>query len=179
VGKRGPCGLQVAYELGWSESVRAEQVFAPLHPPRCILVEDGSVFSPPEHPLGSVPVSQLLPAISVAAMPLHCEDTCPGSPLVRLVNAGGEEGRDGLSWLHRPQTLVRKEGSEWENGSRIPPSLCSPRPLQKTSLLISEMLDKLAVIMGTEGELEVRGWQEGLGSSTKKGELFLMQYTDI
>lgn len=61
---------------------------------------DGSVFSPPEHPPGSAPVSQLLPAISVAAMPLHCEDTCPGSPLVRLVNTGSEEGRDGLSWLH-------------------------------------------------------------------------------
>lgn len=61
---------------------------------------DRSVFSLPKHPLGSVSVSQLLPAISVAAMPLHCEDTCPGSVLVRLANTGGEEGRDGLSWLH-------------------------------------------------------------------------------
>lgn len=78
---------------------------------------DDSVFSPPKHPLGSVPVSQLLPAIPVAAMPLHCEDTHPGSLLVRLVNTGGEEGRDGSSWLHWPQTLVRKEGSDWENGS--------------------------------------------------------------
>lgn len=49
---------------------------------------------------GSLPVFQLLPEISVAAMPLHCEDTCPGSLLVSLVNTGGEEGRDGSSWLH-------------------------------------------------------------------------------
>lgn len=61
---------------------------------------DGSVFFPPEHPPGSVPVSQLLLAISAAAMPLHCEDMCPGSLLVPLVNTGGEEGRGGSSWLH-------------------------------------------------------------------------------
>lgn len=61
---------------------------------------DASVFSPPEYLPGSLPVSQLLTAISAAAMPLHCEDTCPGSLLVLLVNTGGEEGRDGSSWLH-------------------------------------------------------------------------------
>lgn len=74
-------------------------------------------FPFPNHPPGSVPVSKLLPGISVAAMPLHCEDTRPGSLLVQLVKTGGEEGRDGSSWLHCPQTLARKEGSEWENGS--------------------------------------------------------------
>lgn len=77
---------------------------------------------------GSLPVFQPLPAISMAAMPLHCEDACPGSLLVPLMNTGGEEGRDSLSWLHWPPTLVRKEGSEWENGSCILPSLCSPYP---------------------------------------------------
>lgn len=113
-------------ELAWRESVTAEWV---LRTSACLAVSlwDG-VSSPPQSPWGYVPVSQLLPAISVAAMPLHCEDACPGSLLVQLVNTGGEEGRDGSSWLHWPLTLARKEGSEWENGSCIPPSLCSPYP---------------------------------------------------
>lgn len=37
---------------------------------------------------------------SLAAMPLHCEDMGPGWLLVPIVNTGGEEGRDGSSWLH-------------------------------------------------------------------------------
>lgn len=61
-------------------------------------------------------------------------------------------------------------------------SLIPPPPPQKktkpTFLLISEVLNKLALIMKTGGT-GGKGWQEGLGSSTKKGELFLMQYTDI
>lgn len=71
-----------------------------LLPPFSVSLWDGGVFSSPKHPLGSVPISQLVPVNSVAAAPLHCDDTCPGSPLVLLVNTGGEEGRDGLSWLH-------------------------------------------------------------------------------
>lgn len=55
----------------------------------------------------------------------------------------------------------------------------SPPLPRKIITLISKTLEKLALIMEREGELEVRGWQEGLRSSTKKGELFLMQYTDI
>lgn len=63
-------------------------------PSGCLAVSlwDG-VSSPPQYP-------QLLPAISVAAMPLHCEDMGPGWLLVPIVNTGGEEGRDGSSWLH-------------------------------------------------------------------------------
>lgn len=47
------------------------------------------------------------------------------------------------------------------------------------SLLISEARDKLALSTEREGELEEKGFQEGLESSTEEGELFLMQYTDI
>lgn len=36
------------------------------------------VSSPPQCPWGCVPVSQLLLAISAAAMPLHCEDAVQG-----------------------------------------------------------------------------------------------------
>lgn len=73
-------------------------VHSPL--PALLFPHGDGVSSPPQYPWGSLPVSQLLPAISVAAMPLHCEDTCPGSLLVPLVNTGGEEGRDGSSWPH-------------------------------------------------------------------------------
>lgn len=61
-------------------------------PSACLAVSlwDG-VSSPPQCPQGCVPVSQLLLAISVAAMPLHCEDAVP------WVNTGGGEGRDGSS----------------------------------------------------------------------------------
>lgn len=47
------------------------------------------------------------------------------------------------------------------------------------SFLVSETLDKLTPVMEREGELEGKGWQEGLRSSIEKEELFLMQYTDI
>lgn len=53
------------------------------------------------------------------------------------------------------------------------------KPTTYISLLISEALDKLALFTEREGELEGRGFQEGLESSTEEGELFLMQYTDI
>lgn len=68
------------------------------------------------------------------------------------------------------------------NGKMDPESLhycVLSTPPKKIITLISKTLENLALIMEREGELEVRGWQEGLRSSTKKGELFLMQYTDI
>lgn len=70
-------------------------------PSACLAVSlwDG-VSSPPQYPQGPLAVSQLLLAISVAAMPLHCEFMGPGSLLVPIVNTDGEEGRDGSSWLH-------------------------------------------------------------------------------
>lgn len=142
--------------VGMWESVRAEWVFVPLCLPCCFLV-GWCVSSPPQYPWGSLPVSQLLPAISVAAMPLHCEDTCPGSLLVPLVNTGGEEGRDGSSWLHWPLTLERKEGSEWGEWILYPSIIVFSLPSLNLSFLISETLDKLTLVTEREGELEGKG----------------------
>lgn len=94
-----------------------------------------AVSSPlPNAPAGSVPVPLLLPAISVAATPLHCEAPCLESLLVLLVNTGGEEGRDSLSWL--TSSLGGKKGGKRGVERVLNPSLVVFTPPTKKNLYI-------------------------------------------